>query len=134
MTGSSGGYGDPRSPGIAALRTVAGLMGAAGVILGAASAHAGGGGLTATASTFAVLHAGVLVGLTGDQGGTVGSAGRLAAGWLLVAGVVLFSGDLALLGLAGTRLFSGAAPAGGILLIGAWLLIAARPWVRATRS
>jgi uncharacterized membrane protein YgdD (TMEM256/DUF423 family) len=45
------------------------------------------------------------------------------AGWVL--GAALFSGDLALRAFTGHRLFAMAAPAGGIILIAAWLALAA---------
>jgi uncharacterized membrane protein YgdD (TMEM256/DUF423 family) len=44
-------------------------------------------------------------------------------GW--VVGAALFSGDLALRAFAGHRLFAFAAPAGGIVLIAAWLALVA---------
>jgi uncharacterized membrane protein YgdD (TMEM256/DUF423 family) len=42
-----------------------------------------------------------------------------------VAGAALFSGDIAMRAFAGHRLFVMAAPAGGVVLIAAWLAIAA---------
>jgi uncharacterized membrane protein YgdD (TMEM256/DUF423 family) len=45
------------------------------------------------------------------------------AAWVL--GAALFSGDIALRALAGHRLFAMAAPSGGIILIAAWLGLAA---------
>ena len=42
-----------------------------------------------------------------------------------IAGAALFSGDIALRAFAGHRLFPMAAPTGGIILIAAWLALAA---------
>ncbi len=119
---------------VAALRTAAGLLGAAGVMLAAAAAHAGGGGVTMIAATFAILHAGVVIALTGVSIGSVPHGGWTLAALLMVIGSVLFSGDLALIGLFGQRPLPMAAPTGGTILILAWLLVAVSPWFRATRS
>jgi uncharacterized membrane protein YgdD (TMEM256/DUF423 family) len=45
--------------------------------------------------------------------------------WTLLAGLALFTGDLAMRVYAGTRLFPMAVPAGGTLLIAGWLVVAA---------
>src|SRR5438270_1395226 len=44
------------------------------------------------------------------------------AGWLLVVGVVLFSGSLYALALSGTKAFGAVTPLGGLCFLGAWLL------------
>jgi uncharacterized membrane protein YgdD (TMEM256/DUF423 family) len=46
------------------------------------------------------------------------------AGWLFVAGTILFQGNLYLLSLTGIRVFSALTPIGGICLLIAWLLFA----------
>jgi uncharacterized membrane protein YgdD (TMEM256/DUF423 family) len=52
---------------------------------------------------------------------------RLAAcGWLLTAGVVVFSGSLYLLALTGVRWLGAVTPVGGVLLIAGWVLLAWR--------
>jgi uncharacterized membrane protein YgdD (TMEM256/DUF423 family) len=98
----------------------AGLCGAAGVALSAAAAH-GGGAFTGTAASFLIMHAPAFlaVGLAGS------AAGRLlgAACLVLLAGLVLFCGDLVCRDYLGTRLFPFAAPIGGTLLIAGWLAI-----------
>jgi uncharacterized membrane protein YgdD (TMEM256/DUF423 family) len=48
----------------------------------------------------------------------------LAATFGFVLGTMLFAGDLTLRQFAGHSLFSMAAPTGGMLLIGSWLLLA----------
>jgi uncharacterized membrane protein YgdD (TMEM256/DUF423 family) len=98
----------------------AGLCGAAGVGLSAAAAHAG-GAFTGTAASFLLAHAPALlaIGLIG------GSRWLRIAGFILLIGVVLFSGDLVARDFLGTRLFPFAAPTGGTLLIAGWLVTAA---------
>jgi uncharacterized membrane protein YgdD (TMEM256/DUF423 family) len=100
----------------------AGLMGAAGVALAAAGAHAAGADLLNPASNMLLFHAAAVLALA------VGSVPRIllmVGGGLLVLGAALFSGDLALRALAGVKLFAMAAPSGGVLLIGGWLSIVA---------
>jgi uncharacterized membrane protein YgdD (TMEM256/DUF423 family) len=46
------------------------------------------------------------------------------SGWLMVCGVVLFSGSLYLLSLTGFRWFGAVTPLGGTAFIAAWLLLA----------
>jgi uncharacterized membrane protein YgdD (TMEM256/DUF423 family) len=102
------------------LATAAGLTGAAGVALSALAAHAGGAGLS-TAAAMLLAHAPVLlaVGMVG------GSRTLTAAGFVLLAGTLLFSGDLAARAFLGDRLFAYAAPSGGGLMILGWLGVAA---------
>jgi uncharacterized membrane protein YgdD (TMEM256/DUF423 family) len=47
------------------------------------------------------------------------------AGWLLLVGVVLFSGSLYLLALTGIRTFGMLTPLGGVSLLGGWAALAA---------
>ncbi|MCO5159561.1 MAG: DUF423 domain-containing protein [Mesorhizobium sp.] len=99
-----------------------GLLGAAGVSLSAAAAHAGGGNV-ATAANFLLVHAPAFLalGLFGSSAGRVLRAG----GWIVLAGVLLFCGDLIARHYLGDRLFPMAAPTGGTLMIAGWLVIAA---------
>lgn len=46
------------------------------------------------------------------------------AGWLFVAGTILFQGNLYLISLTGVRLFSSLTPVGGVCLMAGWLLFA----------
>lgn len=103
-----------------ALAAAGGLCGAAGVAFAAAAAHQG-GGEAAIASNFLLFHAPAFL--------AVGLAGRgqrplLAAAWLLLAGVLVFSADLACRSYLGHRLFPFAAPTGGTLAIAGWLALA----------
>jgi uncharacterized membrane protein YgdD (TMEM256/DUF423 family) len=98
---------------------VAGLCGAAGVALSAVAAHSGGDNV-GTAANFLLLHAPAFL-----------AVGLFAAGrWLnfaaavLLLGLLLFAGDLLTRDYFGTRLFPGAAPAGGVLMIAGWIGLA----------
>jgi uncharacterized membrane protein YgdD (TMEM256/DUF423 family) len=108
------------------LIVLAGLMGAGGVILAAAAAHAASNvGLESAAYTL-LFHAVAVVG-----GAALAQQGMLwrplafgaLVGW--VVGTALFSGDIAMRAFAGHRLFAIAAPAGGVILIAAWLALVA---------
>lgn len=45
-------------------------------------------------------------------------------GWLLFAGIVLFSGSLYLLAITGTRILGAITPFGGVSFIAAWVVLA----------
>ena len=111
----------------ALLLALAGLMGAAGVALAARAAHGGEASL-ASAAQFLVIHAAAVAGLAG-RGRRIG-----AAALVLALGTCLFSADLALRALAGTRLFALAAPAGGLLMILGWLGLALAGLLAAGRA
>jgi len=51
-----------------------------------------------------------------------------AAGWLFVAGTVLFSGSLYVLALTGARAFGAVTPAGGVCLLAGWASLALGVW------
>ncbi|HEX4601326.1 MAG TPA: DUF423 domain-containing protein [Gemmatimonadales bacterium] len=51
-----------------------------------------------------------------------------AAGWLFVAGTVIFSGSLYLLSLTGARVFGAVTPLGGLALLAGWLALAVGVW------
>ena len=51
-----------------------------------------------------------------------------AAGWLFVAGTVIFSGSLYLLALTGVRAFGAATPVGGLAFLAGWLALAVGVW------
>lgn len=105
-----------------ALLGAAGLLGASGVALGAASAHLGGGDLARLGSSFLLFHAAALPGLLALPGVSPGRV-RLAATFLAI-GAALFSIDVAVLGFTGRTPIAGMAPLGGLLLIGGWILVA----------
>lgn len=105
---------------------LAGLMGAGGIILAAAGAHAAPGAGLDSAGHMLLFHAAaVLGGAALMQQGLMLRPLALAALVAWILGAALFSGDIALRAFAGHRLFPMAAPTGGIILIGAWLIFAA---------
>jgi uncharacterized membrane protein YgdD (TMEM256/DUF423 family) len=107
------------------LIALAGLMGAGGVILAAAGAHAApNAGLDGAAYMLLFHAAAVLGGAALAQQGLVWRPPLLAALTAWIVGACLFSGDIALRAFAGHRLFVMAAPAGGVILIAAWLALA----------
>src|ERR1700704_706783 len=57
------------------------------------------------------------------------SAWASAAGWLFVAGTVLFSGSLYLLAVSGVRALGAVTPLGGLAFILGWLALAWSAWI-----
>jgi uncharacterized membrane protein YgdD (TMEM256/DUF423 family) len=107
---------------ITILIALAGLMGAAGVILAAAGAHAAPGAGLDSAAYMLLFHAtAVLGGAALLQQGALWRPLALVVLAAWVFGATLFSGDIVLRVFAGHRLFAMAAPSGGIILIAAWL-------------
>jgi uncharacterized membrane protein YgdD (TMEM256/DUF423 family) len=105
---------------------VAALLGACGVMLAAAAAHAApGAGLDSAAYMLLFHAAATLGGAALAQQGVLWRPLALLALAALLLGAGLFAGDVALRGLAGHRLFPMAAPSGGIILIIGWLALAA---------
>ena len=108
-----------------ALVVLAGLMGAGGVGLSAAGAHATPGANLGAAGSMLLFHAAAVIAILGARSGAVLHADlALWAGLGLGLGSVLFAGDIALRAFAGARLFPMAAPSGGVVLMLSWLLIA----------
>jgi len=52
----------------------------------------------------------------------------VVAGWLFVAGTLIFSGSLYALSLTGARWLGAIAPLGGVAFIGGWLCLALAAW------
>jgi uncharacterized membrane protein YgdD (TMEM256/DUF423 family) len=107
------------------LIVIAGLMGAAGIILAAMGAHGANTGRLTAASSMLLFHATVIIGATllaAQRLVQVRVAQAAAIGW--VVGAVLFASDLALRDLAGHALFPMAAPTGGVIMIISWLALA----------
>ncbi|EJW10251.1 hypothetical protein A33M_0264 [Rhodovulum sp. PH10] len=114
---------------------VAGLMGAAGVALAAAAAHAmPGAGLDSAAYILLFHAAAVTAGAAAIASGLVWRPLALVALAGLVVGALLFSGDIALRAFAGHRIFPMAAPTGGSLMILAWIALAVAAAVRLVRG
>ena len=107
------------------------LAGALGVALGAFGAHALKARLSAdmlavwqTAVQYHLWHAlGLLaVGLLAPH--LPGSGPLRLAGWLMLAGIVLFSGSLYLLAVSGVRWLGAVTPFGGACFIAGWFALA----------
>jgi uncharacterized membrane protein YgdD (TMEM256/DUF423 family) len=114
------------------LIVLAGIMGADGVILAAASAHQADASRLASASSMLLFHACAVLATVAlaERALVHARIGMLAAiGFVVAAG--LFAGDLTLRQYAGHGLFPMAAPTGGTLLIASWLVLAvAAAWPR----
>ncbi len=112
---------------------LAGVMGADGVILAAASAHQGDAARLAPASSMLLFHAtAVLAVVALSERGVIHARIGLAAALGFVVAAALFAGDLTIRHFAGHGLFPFAAPTGGTLLIVSWLTLAvAAAWPRA---
>jgi uncharacterized membrane protein YgdD (TMEM256/DUF423 family) len=108
------------------LLVLAALMGACGVALAAAAAHAAPGAGLDSAAYFLLFHAvAVLASAALVHHGLLWRPIALIAMAGFVVGGVLFAGDVSMRAFAGHRLFPMAAPAGGTLLILGWLVLAA---------
>jgi uncharacterized membrane protein YgdD (TMEM256/DUF423 family) len=107
------------------LIVLAGVMGADGVMLAAASAHQPDAARLASASSMLLFHAAAMLGTVAlaERAVIHLGIGILAAAGFFVA-AALFAGDLTLRHYAGHGLFPMAAPTGGGLLIASWLALA----------
>ncbi|MCF8477751.1 MAG: DUF423 domain-containing protein [Pseudolabrys sp.] len=103
---------------------LAGLMGAAGVVLTAAGAHGKPGAGLDSAGYLLLIHAcAVLAGVAAVRQGVIlrPVATFAIAGFAL--GAILFAADVSARAYLGHRLFAFAAPAGGMILIASWLTV-----------
>jgi uncharacterized membrane protein YgdD (TMEM256/DUF423 family) len=118
-----------------ALLVLAGLMGAGGVGLAAAAAHAAPASGLDSAAYLMLFHAAAVLGagsLTKQE--LLWRPLGLIAMACFVAGGVLFASDISMRAFAGHRLFPMAAPTGGSLLILGWLVLAAAAITAAGRA
>ncbi len=117
-------------------------LGALAVALGAFGAHGLRSRVEArelevfeTAARYHLIHAlvlvavGLLAALASGQGRPDVARAADQAGWLLTAGVAVFSGSLYLLVLTGARKLGMVTPVGGLLLIGGWLALMRAAWL-----
>jgi uncharacterized membrane protein YgdD (TMEM256/DUF423 family) len=112
-----------RSPLVLAI--VAALMGAAGVALAAAGVHANGGELAERGALFLLLHAAAALAIAAHARIATASARALVVvGFVMEAGVVLFSAELAMHVFSGERIFPFAAPIGGSTMMLSWVSLA----------
>lgn len=116
------------------------LSGLLGVALGAFAAHALKAGLApellATFETgvrYQLVHALALLAVAWACTRWPGPAPTLA-GWLFVAGTLLFSGSLYALSVTGVRALGAITPLGGVALLAGWLCLAWAPWAASRQS
>ena len=115
----------PGSPLLRILVILAGIMGADGVVLAAASAHQPDAVRLASASSMLLFHATAVLAVAALlERGIVHARIGLVAAFGFVIAAALFAGDLTLRQYAGHSLFPMAAPSGGTLLIVSWILVA----------
>jgi len=108
------------------LLALAGLMGACGVVLTAASAHGKPGAGLDSAGYLLLLHAAAVIATAAAARADLllrPLATVTLVGFVLGAG--LFAADVAARAYLGHRLFPMAAPTGGTILIVSWLVLAA---------
>lgn len=113
----------------------AAIFGGLGVALGAFGAHALSERLAAnllqtyeTAVRYHFYHALALVAVVYAIGRWPQSNLPVAAGWLFVLGVLIFSGSLYLLAFTGIRWLGAITPIGGVALIAGWACLAVAAW------
>jgi uncharacterized membrane protein YgdD (TMEM256/DUF423 family) len=108
------------------LIALAGLMGAAGIMLAAAGAHGKPGAGLDSAGYLLLIHAlAVLAAVALARQGLIGRSLGLVTMWGFVIGGVLFAADVAARAWLGGRLFPFAAPLGGMIMIASWLVLIA---------
>jgi uncharacterized membrane protein YgdD (TMEM256/DUF423 family) len=114
---------------------LSGLSGALAVALGAFAAHGLRGRLAPEALTtwetgvrYLMYHALALAAVAWATARGPGMRLPVAAGWLMIAGMVLFSGSLMLLALSGIGWLGAIAPLGGVAFILGWLSLAWAAW------
>ncbi len=81
-----------------------------------------------TAVQYHFVHALGLLALAIVIGQRPDSSALVAAAWLLVAGIVLFSGSLYALALTGVRGFGAVTPVGGVAFLAGWACVAWAAW------
>lgn len=113
---------------------VASLSGLVAVAAGAFGAHGLKGRLTAdmlviweTAARYQMYHALAMLASAWACQRWPGGAST-AAGWLFLAGTVVFSGSLYALSLTGIKVLGAITPLGGLAFMAGWLLLALGAW------
>lgn len=107
------------------LGSVAALMGAAGVALAASGVHENGGELAERGALFLLLHAAAALGIAAHARiATASARALLIVGFVMEAGAILFSAELAMHVFTGSRIFLFAAPIGGTIMMLSWIALA----------
>jgi uncharacterized membrane protein YgdD (TMEM256/DUF423 family) len=118
----------------AALMSLAVMMGAFGAHALKDRLDAYSLGVYEKAVFYHFLHAiGILLIALLARTGAITVAGQTRAAWLLLIGIVLFSGSLYTLALTGQRILGAITPMGGVAFIAGWLLLAVEA-LRTSRS
>jgi uncharacterized membrane protein YgdD (TMEM256/DUF423 family) len=106
------------------------VAGFIGVAFGAFGAHGLRGRLSPemlavfeTGVRYQMYHALALL-LTAAVAGRVDGRSIVAAGWLFVAGITLFSGSLYLLAVTGVTILGAITPIGGVAFLAGWICLA----------
>jgi uncharacterized membrane protein YgdD (TMEM256/DUF423 family) len=108
------------------LIALAGVMGAAGIVLTAAGAHSKPGVGLDGAGYLLLIHAvAVIAGVVAARSGIILRPLGMIAICGFIAGATLFAADVAVRAYLGGRLFPFAAPTGGVILIISWLALIA---------
>ncbi|MCB0044588.1 MAG: DUF423 domain-containing protein [Caldilineaceae bacterium] len=114
---------------------LAAIFGALAVGLGAFGAHALEGRVAAnllstyeTSVRYHFYHVIALLAVAFAISRWPGSGLPVTAGWLFVAGIVIFSGSLYLLTFTGQRWLGAITPIGGVAFIVGWVLLAVTAW------
>jgi uncharacterized membrane protein YgdD (TMEM256/DUF423 family) len=108
------------------LIALAGVMGAAGVVLAAAGAHGKPGTGLDSAGYLLLIHAAAVIAATvAARAGLILRPLGLIVICGFILGAVLFAADVAARAYLGGRLFPFAAPTGGVILIASWLVLIA---------
>lgn len=117
--------------------TLAGIFGALAVALGAFGAHALETRLTPdllstfeTGVRYHFYHVVALIAVAFAIRRWPQSKLPIIAGWLFVAGILIFAGSLYLLVFTGQSWLGAITPIGGVAFISGWLLLAWTPWRR----
>ena len=110
----------------AALIALAGVMGAAGIVLAAAGAHGKPGTGLDNAGYLLLIHATAIVAVAvAAQQHVIQRPLGLVVLWGFVLGAGLFAADVSARAYLGGRLFPFAAPAGGTIMLLSWLVLIA---------
>ncbi len=71
------------------------------------------------------VHAlGILIAALLARTGAISSTGEARVGWLLLIGILVFSGSLYALAISGVRMLGAITPIGGLAFIAGWLVLA----------
>ena len=111
----------------------AALAGAAGVMESAANAHSVANPLLKTSADILIVNAAAVIGISGYALARV-QRSALAGAAVLLAGTLLFCGELSSHVFLGRRLLVLAAPIGGTFMIAGWLIVAVGAFVGLARS